>query len=192
MDQGSLYILRTNEVVWTPKKDMNILAKMKPVILAIVLVLIAGSIIFKDNLLSEMNWTARVLLGVLFVRTIIEKRTEETPSPIELQFFSDRLVVFREKRYISKKVQRKEWYTILYNDVSRCILRSNSEKLCIYCNYDAVCFTYRPDGSLSEKPSYQKHVDEGLCFFYTTFAKDVNFVQEFEEHSPLRVVIEET
>lgn len=190
--ENANYILHTYEVAWMPKKEQSVLMKMKPVVLALIGIILILSIVFKDFLFTELNWGVRIILIILCIKTMTVSKDEEVPSPIDLIFYNDRIVLYRDHHYHSKKVQRREWYTVYYKDIRECILRTHVNKLCITGAHDTLCFNYHKDGTLSDKPDFSKHVEDGICYFYTKFCTDIDLVSEIETHSPIKVIVNDT
>lgn len=188
---GVNYVLHTNEIAWVPKKDMTFFAKMKPFFMGLIVVILVMSIVFRENILSELNWSARILLIILFIKTAAAKRDEEAPSPIDLVFYDDRIVLYRPYHYHSRRLQRREWQTMYYRDIEKCVYRAQTQKMCFFGTADCLSYDFTKDGRLSKTPSFQKHVEKGLCYFYTKFCTDVDLAGEIEAHSPIKVIIED-
>ena len=78
------YVLKTVENIRVPKSEKN--NSIKGVIIGILVILILGSFIFRDNLFGELSWTTKIILislvfGTLFLNNYIFK-----PFPIEIHF----------------------------------------------------------------------------------------------------------
>ena len=185
------YVLKTNEAVLMPKEQSNSYIFIKKGVLIIVAILILGSLIFQENLFFELSWTARVILIVLAVVFLFfgEKKID-VPSPIELQFYDEYLILYRPKRYYSKKVTRMEFNKMLYTDITRCIYKANSQRLHIYGNVAATWYNYDANGVVPSTPTYNRMVTDTLCYMSTRCAPDVDFKSEIESHSPIQVLVE--
>ena len=96
-------------------------------------------------------------------------------------------------KYYSKKLSRREYFKIEYKDVSKCkfLANSPSKRIHIYGNVHAVWYNLNEDGSLPQQPTYDRIVNGTLIYFTTFQNENINFVREIEEHSPLKVEIEE-
>ena len=68
------YVLKFNETVRKTVKDNNY--KIKIAVVIIVAVIILGSIIFQDNLFSELSWTTRIILISLVFGVMFTGKTE--------------------------------------------------------------------------------------------------------------------
>lgn len=101
------YVLKANEAVLMPTKNNPALDKLKIAVWVVIAVIVVGSLIFQDNLFMEMSWTTRLLLIAVAIKVLLGGKKEDVPSPIELQFFDDYLIVYRPKKYYSRKVSRK-------------------------------------------------------------------------------------
>lgn len=185
------YVLKTNEAVLMPinhSKGKNVL---KTCVWVVVGVIIVGSFLFQDNLFSELSWTARILLIALVLDvSFFGEKKEYAPSPMELQFYDDRLVLYLPKRYYSNRVTRKQINTMRYADISKCVYKTKSNRIHIYGDGQSVWYNYKKDGSLPSKPTEERSFTQGLIYFNTQLATDVDFKKEIEEHSPIKVIVE--
>ena len=103
------YVIRTNEAVLVPIEQSRGLKFLKIGVWIVVAVIVIGSLLLQSNLFSELSWTARVLLVVLALGvTFYGGKKEYAPSPMELQFYDDYLVLYLPKRYYSKRITRME------------------------------------------------------------------------------------
>lgn len=184
------YVLKANEGVTVPKNENPLLGKLKIAVWIIVGVVILGSIIFRDNLFAELSWPARILLIALVVRVSFLGGYKKIPSPFEIQFYDDYFIVYREKYYLSKNVPIKEYRKFFYKDINKCQYRTVTKQINIQGIEEAIRYKYNKDGSLPTEPTYHK-TSENLCYFYTTEEPNIDFVAEFEKHSPIKVVIED-
>lgn len=185
------YVLKFNDSVLKKVEDKN--SKIKKAVAIIIAIIVIGSIILGENLFLELSWTTRVLLICLAMGVFFSGKSEEVSIPAELQFYNDYLILFRPNKYYSKKVIRQEYFKIDYKDVSRCkfLVNSSSKRIHIYGNVHAVWYNLNEDGSLPQQPTYDRMVNETLIYFTTFQNENINFVQEIEGHSPLKVEIEE-
>lgn len=182
------YALKFNETVRKTVKDTNY--KIKMVVIIIVGIIILGSIIFQDNLFSELSWTARILLISLALGVMFTGKTEKIKSPIEIKFYNDYLIVYREKRYYSDRLSRKEYNKFLYTDITKCDYNNNTKRFDIIGKVEAIWYDYNKDGTIPNNPTYNRIVDGGICYFYTDLEQELDIVKEFEEHSQIKVTIE--
>lgn len=185
------YVLKINEGELVPKKENSSDNPFKLVVLIIIGIIILGTIIFGENLFKEMSWTSRILLISLFIGICFKgEGSHRVPSPMEIQFYEDCLIVYREKRYINKRLYRKEYDKFFYKDIKKCEYRTRTKKVNIFGIVEGIWYDYNKDGSLPDKPSYHKTTDSS-SYFYTIYAQEVDFVAEFEKHSPIKVVVED-
>ena len=186
------YVLRTDEAVLVPKYNSVPVRFLKTGLLAVILVLVVGSLVFRDNLFAELSWSTKVML--VFVAMVVFGflcKQENVPSPIELQFYGDCLVLYRPSRYYSNRVTRMEINRMPYTGITRCVLESRSQRVHIYGDVDATWYDYGKNGKLPGKPAYQRMVKDTMIYFSTRCAQDVVFKQVIEAHSPVRVIIED-
>ncbi|RDU37315.1 hypothetical protein DRW41_05540 [Neobacillus piezotolerans] len=185
------YVLKANEGVLVPKNEDSPLSKLKLPIWIIVGTILLGSLIFQDNLFSELSWSSRILLIALAIGVSFAGGNKRVASPFEIQFYDYYLIVYRDKYYYSKRVTRKELYKFLFKDITKCQYRRVTKRINIFGDVEAIWYNYNKDGSLPEKPTYHRMVKNGICYFYTSEAPEVDFVEEIENHSPIKVVIDD-
>ncbi|MBQ8210273.1 MAG: hypothetical protein IJZ35_06810 [Clostridia bacterium] len=185
------YILRINEAVFMPVERNKIKYAIKIFVWVIVAVIILSSLIFQDNMFSELSWMSRAFLICLAVGFgFYGNKTELTPSHMELQFFNDYVVVYRPNRYYSRRVTRKEIIKINYCDISRCVLKTQAQRIHIYCGGVSTFFKLKSNGTFPQSPTEVRNFAEGLVYFDISFIKDVDIVKEIETHSPIKVIVE--
>ncbi|GGA79709.1 hypothetical protein [Ornithinibacillus halotolerans] len=183
------YILKANEGVIVPKNDN--FSKLKKVVWIIVGLVIIGSFIFQENIFSELTWSARIMLIVLAIGVSFAGGNKMVPSPFEIQFYDDYLIVYREKHYYSKKHFKKEYNKFCYKDIKEFKYRTVSKKMNIIGVGEFTWYNYNQDGTLPEKPSFHKK-GSGITWFYTSEAPEVDFVAEIEKNSPIKVSLNES
>lgn len=181
------YVLKFNETVRKIVKDTNY--KIKMAVLIIIGIIIIGSLIFQDNLFTELGWTSRIILISLFIGTLFTGKTEKIKSPIEIRFYDDHLIVYREKRFYSNKVSRMEFNKFYYKDITKCDFSKNTKRLNIVGKIEAIWYDYNKDNSVPSNPTYHRNVDGGICYFYTDLEENLDIVKEIEEHSTIKVKV---
>ena len=192
-DKQPNYVLKFNESVFVPKdeKKSKILSYIKKSIWIIIAILVIGSIIFGDNLFMELSGTTRILLIILILGILFYSDDKRAPSEMEIRFYDDYIILYREKMYYSPKVIRKRYDKFYYNDIHECQYRTQTKRINIYGIHEGKWYNYNKDGSIPTMPTYHKTTDS-IDYFYTMFAGDIDFVKEIEEHSPIKVKVEES
>lgn len=185
------YVIQINEAVLIPTKQSSGFTFLKIGVWIVVGVIVLGSLIFQDNLFSELSWTARVLLIVLALGvTFLGGKKEYAPSPMELQFFDDHLILYLPKRYYSKRVTRMEINQMKYSEITKCVFKTKSQRIHFYGNGTSTWYNYKADGTISQTPTQVRNYTAGLIYFNTQLATDVDFKTEIENHSPIQVIVE--
>ena len=184
------YVLKTNEAVLMPTSEKSAAQKIRVAVWVILAIILIASFVFQDNLLGELNWTARCLLFALAIGTcFIGPKKVNVPSPIELQFFDSYLVLYRPKRYYSRKVTRLEINTMKYSDITKSLYKAESQRIHFFGTVEAKWFNFDKTGTMSKEPTYDRVVQDTLLYI-STRCSDVDFVSEIEAHSPIKVIIE--
>lgn len=187
------YVLRTNEAVLMPTENNIFKRIMKGFVWTIVGIIIIGSLLFEDNIFMGLPLTAKIMLIALVVLFgFYDGKKEYAPSPMELQFYDDHLVFYLPKRYYSKRVIRKQINTLVYSTITSCIYGAESKRIKIFGDGHTVWYNYRKDGSLPKNPSKEFSFTKGMIYFNTRLVTDIDFIKEIEEHSPIKVTVDQS
>lgn len=136
-------------------------------------------------------WIALLIILFIVIKSMPKKISQRVPSPFEIRFYDDYLVIYREKRYYSKKVSRMEYFKFFYKDIHKVRYATKSHKLVIYGIVEGIFYKYNKDDTLPDEPAYHKTTDS-MFYFYTDLDPDINFIQELEEHSPVKVIFDDS
>ena len=189
MDQAK-YIIKTYESVLIPQKGKSKLRGVKVAVWVIVAVIVLASIIFQDNIFSELSWTTRCLLIAVAIGTcFIGPKKIETPSLIEIQFYDQYMILYRPQRYYSARVTRREFNKMNYSDISRCVYKADVQRIHFYGTVEAKWYNFNKEGVLNNVPDYDRIVKDTLLYI-STKCSDVDFVSEIEHNSPITVTVE--
>ena len=186
------YILKFNETDRKKVKDSNYFIKRALVV--IIAVIVIASIIFGENLFFELSWTVRVLLVAIGVGVLFTGKAEDVPSPAELRFYDDYLVLFLHRKYYSERNIKQEYLKMKYSDITKVkyLPNTSNKRFQIYGNGHSLLYNVKKDGNLSKQPSRDKMFHEGMIYFSTNLNQNIDFIKEIEEHSPLKVEIDNT
>lgn len=185
------YVIKTNEAALECVKQNNAIHIFRIGVLIVAAIVLIGSFVFQENLMSEFSWTTRCLLIVIVVAALLlGRKKKDVPSPIELQFYNDFLILYRPKRIYNKKVARMEINKMRYSEIKKCVYKSKLQRVHIYGTVYATWYNYDNQGVISKVPTYDRVVEDTLCYFSTLFATDIDFKKEIEEHSPIKVIVE--
>ena len=180
------YVIRSDEAVLRLVNDNKTFRLMIDVLSIMIGLLLIGSVLF-----FRFSWIGNVLF-ILFVISLnlIGNKRRKVPSPFEIRFYDNHLVLYKEKHYYDRKTSNMEFNKIYYSDIKTCQFRTNSQKINIYGIVEKIWYIYNIAGSVSGIPTYHKTVDS-ICGFYTC-ASNVDFVSEIEEHSPIKLDLRES
>lgn len=181
------YVLRTNEGVLGPKGGTNEFARKA--VLVIIGMLIISSFIFKENMFKGLNWTARVLLISLFIKFVLPDKNR-IPSPIEIRFYNQYLVVYRENYHYDKNNSRMEFNRFYYKDIAKCSYNTKTQEVFIYGTMEAVWYNYNMDGRVPSQPTYYGVIPNSCCFFHIGLSPEANVIGTIERYSPIKVLYE--
>lgn len=191
-NQQPNYVLKFNETDSKKVKDRNYYIKKAVVI--IIAIIVIFSIIFGKNLFLELSWTARILVIAIALGVLFTGKKEDVPSPAELRFYDDYLLLFLERKYYSEKSIKQEYLKMKYSDITKVkyLPNTSNKRFQIYGNGHSLHYDVKKDGSLSIQPSRDKMFEEGMIYFSTNLNQNIDFIKEIEEHSPLKVEIDNT
>lgn len=184
-------VIKTHETVSMPTGSNQPFATLRIVVWVIIAVIILGSFVFGDNLFFELSWTTRMILIALAIGIGLWGPTSApVASPLEIRFYSNYLVVFREKRYYSRKVSRKEYNKFFYSDISKIEYNYRIKRLDLIGKIDAMWFNYNKDGSVPQDPTYHRIVDGGICYFYVNGNDADIILKSLEEYTAKQPIVQ--
>ena len=130
-----------------------------------------------------------IALGVLFTG-----KKEDVTSPAELRFYDDYLLLFIERKYYSERNIKQEYLKMKYSDITKVkYLPNTSNKRFQICgNGHSLQYAVKKDGSIAKQPSKDKIFEDGMIYFSTNLNQNIDFIEEIEKHSPLKVEIDNT
>lgn len=191
-NQQPNYVLKFNETDSRKVKDRNYYIKKTVVI--IIAIIVVFSIIFGENLFLELSWTARILLIAIALGILFTGKKEDVPSPAELRFYDDYLLLFLERKYYSERSIKQEYLKMKYSDITKVkyLPNTSNKRFQIYGNGHSLHYDLKKDGNISKKASRDKMFEKGMIYFSTNLNQNIDFIKEIEEHSPLKVEIDNT
>lgn len=175
-------VLETTETVYVPKRGNQILAFLRGVLWVITGVLLLNGAFFWKTV-SGTGWIVRIVLLVLAVLGSFWDKNRRVSSGIELWFYENFLVIYREKRYYDTKVSRQEFNRFYYVEVTKCEYDSKTKRLDIVGRVEETWFNFRKDGSLPEDPTYHRSVDGGICHFRIDRKDEQEIIAALERES---------
>ena len=182
------YVIHTQEAVLMPKNPNSPLYKIRAAVWIAVAILFVGSFVFP---LGQGLETRLLLIFIAIGACFLGPKKINVPSPFEIRFYDTFMVIYRPKRYYDRKTTRREFYKIMYSDVTKCVYQVNIQRLHIYGTVYAVWFNYKKDGSVNEAPSYDRIVQNTLVYARVKWS-DLSLVKEIEAHSPIKVTVNNT
>lgn len=108
------------------------------------------------------------------------------PTPVEIQFYKDYILFYKEKEYVSRTLVRCVYNKMKYEDIKACKWSPKSDKLSFDAWEEYKVYDYNQDGTLQPLPSRDKFLDAGVVL-RTRFSREINFKKEIEAHSPIKV-----
>ena len=191
-NQQPNYVLKFNETDSKKVKDRNYYIKKAVVI--IIAIIVIFSIIFGENLFLELSWTARILVIAIALGVLFTGKKEDVPSPAELRFYDDYLLLFIERKYYSERNIKQEYLKMKYSDITKVkyLPNTSNKRFQIYGNGHSLQYDVKKDGIIAKQPSRDKIFEDGMIYFSTNLNQNIDFIEEIEKHSPLKVEIDNT
>ena len=191
-NQQPNYVLKFNETDSRKVKDRNYYIKKAVVI--IIAIIVIFSIIFGENLFLELSWTARILLIAIALGILFTGKKEDVPSPAELRFYDDYLLLFLERKYYSERSIKQEYLKMKYSDITKVkyLPNTSNKRFQIYGNGHSLHYDLKKDGNISKKSSRDNMFEKVMIYFSNNLNQNIDFIKEIEEHSPLKVEIDNT
>ncbi len=191
-NQQPNYVLKFNETDSKKVKDRNYY--IKTAVVTIIAILVILSIIFEENLFLELSWTVRILLIAIALGILFTCKKKDVPSPAELRFYDDYLLLFIERKYYSERNIKQEYLKMKYSDITKVkyLPNTSNKRFQIYGNGHSLQYDVKKDGSIAKQPSRDKIFEDGMIYFSTNLNQNIDFIEEIEKHSPLKVEIDNT
>lgn len=187
------YIISIDEGNLKPVGDTPRKRLIRRITYTTIALLIITSIVLQYNFIAEFSISTKILLVGCIVNLFnLRVKKEWVPSPMEIQFFDEYLIIYKPKRYYSEKVTRLEIDKMPYNRITRCLYKKRSKRVHIYGDVDAKWWDYAKNGNLPKSPTYDRIVKDTFQYFDTHFMDVENLIKEVETHSPLTFEIEDS
>jgi len=173
------------------------------VVLAIVAIIIIGSLLARENLFNEMPIMERVCLICAVVFFFFDFSDKEIYTPVEMRFFDNYFVVYQVNSPDVNLGDKLSINEIKYSDLRIFKIVKNTHQLEIYGrNMRVTDYKYKPDGTLPDMPTKERILDEGAVIIRmlieddkgneSKFITDIGKIKsEIEKHSPISVVLVE-
>lgn len=165
-------------------------ALIKRLYFSVIAALIGGSFIFKDNLFLEISMGARILLVIGGLAIFFHgSREDRVPSSLQIKFYRDCLVLYRERRVYSRKNIRMEYDRFLYDQGLTMTYDVRNKKITISGMVHGTWYQYDKSGELKKKP-YLDHQTKGFRYFYT-YLDERDIIEILNQYTPFTVQIKE-
>ena len=129
--------------------------------------LVAFIVVTGDWLFSRkpMTFTRACLIILLAVIMYTVRSTERQPVPFQIEFYNEYMIIYWEKKYYDRRLQRKEYEKYFYSDITNMSYVRDTNRINIYGKSEWTFWNYRKDGTIPDTPDVCKVVDS-LTFLY--------------------------
>lgn len=184
------YVLYAHNAEFVPKENYQALKIAKKIIWGYIAVVAIFSLLFQENMFSLFPLYIQGMIVIAAIWTLITRTEERKPNPFEIRFYDEYLVLYTKKKRYDDKTTRMDIFKIYYKDVTECVYKKKYERIDVYGLKDFIYYNYNKDGTIPEQPNYHRMI-EAVVSFYTMYDKNIDFVAEIEQHSLIKVTIEE-
>ena len=182
------YILKMDEAVATELPGQGYKKWLKIAVWAAIALILIASFCFEDSIFAEIRTRTKVILVCAAIALVfIGPKRKFMPSPVELQFFDDHLLIYRPRRAYGKK-SRREYNVMPYAAMKDCTYDSGMQMLYFHGDVKATWYNFRKDGALNAVPDYARLVKETVQYICTR-CTDVDFISEINAHCPVKVTV---
>jgi hypothetical protein len=184
-----------NEVVtfydgrMAPKNESLSYEIAKKLFIAFLLILVIGSLIFKEFLLAGEPVQVWICLIIALLYFVNQGGHERVRCQSQLLFYNDYMIFFVPKHHIKRGKEQMEIQKIYYKDVTVCKYRTVVKKMTIFGLMEEVNYKYDKNGNVSDTACFHK-VCNGIIKFYTVFDSEHDFKSIIERNTPLKVEFE--
>lgn len=144
-------------------------------------------------IVEENDLILSLALPIFFWRWYA-KELEKVLVPVEIQFYDDHFIIYREKCNVSLEPRYivREYNTVFYEDVKDVHFGKFRKKvLKFYGKAEVLRHKYNDDGSIQEKALLHETLENHYTTINTKESPDVDFVRKIERYSPLKVTRDE-
>lgn len=160
------------------------------VMFALVGVMVAASVILRENLLAQFSLAGKVAFIGAFVFSLGGgKKLEDVLCPVQFRFYSDRLELYRSEMVYSDGKRTREISVLPYHRIRECRLDTRNGRLTITGESRRIQFRYDAQGNLPQTPDYDHTHAEFNEILSLRNEHTVDIVREIENHSPIKVRI---
>jgi len=126
----------------------------------------------------------------LYLWTHFSKELESVLVPVEIQFYDEYLIIYREKCNVSLEPRYvvREYNTLFYEDVKVVEFgKFRKTVLKFYGKVEVLRHKYNDDGTINDEPLLHKTLENEYTTIQTKESPEIDFVRIIEKHSPLNV-----
>ena len=153
----------------------NIFYYMRRALIGLIVVFIFFSFVFGENLFAELGAGSLMLLIAVVINLFFNNScSKEEYYDIEFKFFENYLLLYRNKRYYTPKVTRRDFYT--YRNISKVEYDDRLGRLDIHGDLEAISYNYNKDGSLPKNPSKCNSVKNTYEILYLIHNEDIQTI----------------
>jgi len=195
------YIYKTTEGTFIKAELSKGVKILKRFTYIVVVLMIICSLLFQKNMFLEISFAGQACLIFVIIRLFIINQPKEMSTPVEIRFYDDYLIVYREHAPNASFYNLISYDQVSYSDIYNCIIERKSHEFQIYgYNMKSTVYMYKSDGTISDKPKEDKVYKEGSIIIRIPVSDDSDYNEKLEEdiekikseiekHSPLNVVV---
>ena len=181
------HVIQCNEIIKVCNDPNESLRKtFRKVVAIIVAALVIMSVIWHENILKELSWSAEICLLIAICVAFAPLSYVEKKFPVEIQFYDDFMIVWLKQHYFDNKLTRMMFEKYDYASLSKIQYKSIAKRLLVFGSVDYIWYDYKDKHTLQDNPKAHRSLDEGMISFYP--AEEI--LEELGKYSPIPVTFE--
>lgn len=148
------------------------------------------SLVIVFALIVEENDLLLMTAIPLYLWGHFSKELESVLVPVEIQFYDDYLIIYREKGNVSLEPRYvvREYHTMIYKDIKVVEFgQFRKSVLKFYGKVEVLRHKYNDDGTLIDEPLLHKTLENEYTNINTKESPEVDFVEKIEKYSPIKI-----
>lgn len=187
-----IYVFRTNEAN-VPKLGGRPLHEfLKKAVFIFAIAIVALSLIFQENMWGELSVSAKAVFIFLVVYALLLGRNKKAfrSSPVEIWFYHEYLVVYRPVFRYNRWSTRREFNTMQYAEIEKCVYVKRHQELYFYGTVNSIWYDVDKQGNVSQTPTYSKAKANTSQCIDCSYADDLSFLNAVSQCTGKTIMIE--
>lgn len=152
--------------------------------------LVAYSVFVDKEVFTKMDIYYKAFLALALVWAVLagSVKKEMIESDVELRFYDEYFEIYRNRRLYQSGKEKRTLDTFKYSDLTSVVYDQGHTRLIFQGTLEDVIWEYK-NGKVSKEETSHQVIKDGFDVIDTSFIKDINIIQEIEEHSPIQIKV---